>query len=130
MSGAMIGIELEMKEALASRPDAVALACMDTRSGLMLGMHVRGGVERDDVEVAAFSAAQLCSAPKPGAPGEELEEDCDESFVASSRWVHAYARVPSRRDLVVVGLAPGDANVALLRAWIRQVADRVGPQAA
>lgn len=127
---ATITIEREMKDALASRPDAVALACMDTRSGLMLGMQVRGDVERDDVEVAAFSAAQLCSAPNAEALGDDADEDCDESFVASARWVHAYARVPSRRDLVVVGLAPWDANVALLRAWIRQVADRVGPQAA
>ncbi len=118
-----------MKEALASRPDAVALACMDTRSGLLLGIHVRGDVPRDDVEVAAFSAAQLCSAPHAGASLEDEEEECDESFVVSSRWVHAYARVPSRRDLVVVGLAPGGANVALLRAWIRRVAERVGPQA-
>lgn len=126
-----MGIDLAMKEALASRPDAVALACMDTRSGLLLGIQVRGDVPRDDVEVAAFSAAQLCSAPPAGGPTDDpdAEEECDESFVASSRWVHAYARVPSRRDLVVVGLAAGDANLALLRAWIREVADRVGPQA-
>ncbi len=116
-----MGIDIAMKEALASRPDAVALACMDTRSGLLLGIQVRGDVPRDDVEVAAFSAAQLCSAPQAVGLGDngdpDAEEECDESFVASSRWVHAYARVPSRRDL------------ALLRAWIREVADRVGPQA-
>lgn len=124
-----MGIEVTMKEALASRPDAIALACMDTRSGLLLGIQVRGDFPRDDVEVAAFSAAQLCSAPKTDSPFDEGEERCDDAFVASYHWVHAYARVPSRTDLVVVGLAPGDANVALLRAWIRQVAERVGPQA-
>jgi hypothetical protein len=124
-----MAIDLAMKEALASRPDAVALACMDTRSGLLLGIQVRGDVPRDDVEVAAFSAAQLCSAPQANGAADDPDEECDETFVASSRWVHAYARVPSRRDLVVVGLAPGNANLALLRAWIREVADRVGPQA-
>ncbi len=124
-----MAIELTMKEALESRPDAVALACMDTRSGLMLGMHVRGDVARDDVEIAAFSAAQLCSAPMSDGPMDDAEEACDESFVASSCWVHAYARVPSRRDLIVVGLAPGDTNVALLKAWIRRVAEQVGPRA-
>lgn len=124
-----MAIELTMKEALESRPDAVALACMDTRSGLLLGMQVRGDVARDDVEIAAFSAAQLCSAPLPDGPMDDAEEACDESFVASSSWVHAYARVPTRRDLIVVGLAPGDTNVALLKAWIRRVAEQVGPAA-
>ncbi len=125
----MMALDLSMKEALASRSDAVALACMDTRSGLVLGIQVRGDVPPDDVEVAALSAAQLCSAPRPEATPDDAEEPCEEAFVASSRWVHAYARVPERRELVVVGLAPGDANIALLRAWIRQVAERVGPQA-
>ena len=101
---------------------------MDTRSGLLIGLEVQGDVPRDDVEVAAFSAAQLCTAPQPTGAADG-DAACDESFVASSRWVHAFARVPARRDLVVVGLAPGDANVALLRAWIRQVAERVGPRA-
>lgn len=123
-----MGIEITMKEALASRPDAIALACMDTRSGLLLGVQVRGDVARDDVEIAAFSAAQLCSAPATDSPFGE-DEECDESFVASSRWVHAFARVPRQRDLVVVGLAASDANVALLRAWIRKVAEQVGPPA-
>ena len=121
-----MGLEVTMKEELAARPDAVALACMDTRSGLLLGLEVRDDTARDDVEVAALSAAQICSVPAPEA---DETEDCDESFVASARWVHAYARVPERRDLVVVGLAPGHANVALLRAWIRRIAERVGPHA-
>lgn len=124
-----MGIDTTMQEALGSRPEAVALACMDTRSGLLLGLQVKGGVARDDVEVAAYSAAELCTAPGSSELEEPAGEDCDETFVASSRWVHAYARVPTRRDLVVVGLAPGDANVALLRAWIRQVAAQVGPEA-
>lgn len=123
-----MAIDIAIRDALDKRPDAVALACMDTRSGLLLGLQVRGDVPRDDVEIAAFSAAQLCSAPSVGLE-EVPDEACDETFVTSSRWIHAYARVPTRRDLVVVGLAPGDANVALLRAWIRQVAERVGPHA-
>lgn len=122
----MSPIDVAMKEELAARPEAVALACMDTRSGLLLGLEVRDLAARDDVEIAALSAAQLCSVPAPEA---EENEACDESFVASARWVHAYARVPERRDLVMVGLAPGHANIALLRAWIRQIAERVGPHA-
>ena len=122
-------IEVMMEEALSSRPDAVAIACMDTRSGLVLGMQVRGNVPRDDVEVAAYSAAQLCSAPMPGQLLEDQEQTVDESFVASDQWVHAFARVPRRRDLVMVGIAPGDSNIALLRSWIREVAEHVGPDA-
>lgn len=119
-------IELAMRDALATRPDAVALACMDTRSGLVLGMEVRAEVARDDVELATLSAAEMCSVPHlDGGIGDGMV-DTDESFVASSQWVHAYVRVPSRRDLVVVGLAAGDANVALLRAWLREVAAQVG----
>lgn len=121
-----MGLELTMREELAARPDAVALACMDTRSGLLLGLEVRDMAARDDVEMAALSAAQICSVPAPDA---DLQEECDESFVASARWVHAYARVPERKDLVMVGLAPGHANITLLRAWIRQIAERVGPSA-
>ncbi len=126
------GIEPAMRDALSSQPEAVALACMDTASGLLLGLHVRGDARRDDVEVAAYSAGHLCSAPacdsvEPSEPPSE--EPCDESFVVSSQWLHAYARVPTRRDLVVVGLARGGTNVALFRAWVRHVAEQVGPHA-
>ena len=121
----MTAIDLTMKAELAARPDAVALACMDTRSGLLLGFEVRDESARDDAELAALSAAQICAVPAPEA---DTQEDCDDSFVASARWVHAYARVPKSKELVVVGLAPGHANVALLRAWIRQIAERVDPQ--
>ncbi len=120
-----MAIEVAMQEALGSRPDAVAVACMDTGAGLMLGMEVRSDVPRGDVEAAAYSAAELCSAP---ALLEDGEQACEESFVASTRWVHVYARIPHRRELVVVGIAPGEANIALLRVWIRQLAERVGPQ--
>lgn len=122
-------LESTMKEALASRADALGVACMDTRSGLVLGVTVRGDVARDDVELAACSAAQLCSVPCEDEASDDAEEACDEAFISSSRWVHVYARVPAQRDLVIVGLAPGNTNVALLRAWIREVAERVGPSA-
>jgi len=124
-----MGIELTMKAALSSQHDAVALACMDTRSGLVLGLSLRSDVPRDDVEIAALSAAELCSAPSHSDAPDASDEPCDESFVASTNWVHAYARVPTRRDLVVVGLAPSNANIALLRAWLRKVAETVGPDA-
>jgi hypothetical protein len=112
-----VGIDVAMRHELAAEPKAAALACMDTRSGMLLGLEARPDVSRDAVEIAASVAEQLCQGPE--------EEAGDESFVVSSGWVHAYRRVPRRRDLVVVGVARGDANVALLRAWLRQVAERV-----
>ena len=112
-----LGIEVTIKNELAARPDAAALACMDTRSGLLLGLETRDEAVREAVEIAASSASEMCSAPD--------DDACDESFVVSPEWVHAFRRVPRRRDLVLVGVARGDGNVALLRAWIRQVAERV-----
>ncbi len=119
-----MAISSTIKEELAQRPDVVALACMDTRSGLVLGMEVRDEGERDNVEFATVSATQLCAAPPSD---DDVEEPVDESFVVSQRWVHAYARVPSDRDLVLLGMAPGNANVALFRDWLKHVAERVGP---
>jgi hypothetical protein len=125
-----MGIDLAIREALGARPEAVALACMDTLSGLLLGLEVQGDVPRGDVELAALSAAQLCSGPLAAQESVEgFDAASDEALVASTEWVHAYARVPTRRDLVVVGLAPGSANLALFREWVRRVAERVGPQA-
>lgn len=123
-----MGIDLAMKEALDDRADAVALACMDTRSGLVLGLQVRGDVGRDDVELAALAAADVCTLPSLDVGCEGWPEESDEAFVASNQYVHAFARVPRRRELVVVGLAKADANVALLRAWLRAVAERVDSQ--
>lgn len=120
-----MGIEITMKQALDDRADAVALACMDTKSGLVLGLQVRGEVARDEVELAAFAAAEVCSVPSFDGGADGWVDESDEAFVASAQYVHAFARVPTQRDLVVVGLAKGDANVALLRAWLRAVAERV-----
>jgi hypothetical protein len=118
-----MGMEPTLREALDARPEAVALACMDTSSGLLLSLQIRGDVAADDVEMAALSAAELCAVPAPRE--EDGDTSCAESFLVSRRWVHAYARVPRRSELVMVGIARGGANVALLRAWLRRVAERV-----
>ncbi len=112
-------IESHLRDALADRTDVSALACMDGHAGLVLGLYVRGGVPRDDVELAVLSAPELCGAPVG-------DGEATESFVASTAWVHAFVRVPAQPNLVVVGVAPGGSNVTLLRAWLREVAGRVG----
>lgn len=119
-------LEAAMKDALSARPEVAALACMDGRAGMLLGMYVQGDVPRDLVELAALSAPDLCSIPKTRGSASDAPEDCPESFVASESWVHAFARVPERPDLVMVGVAARGANIALLRAWLGEVAGRVG----
>jgi hypothetical protein len=120
-----MALEATMRDALDARPDVEALACMDGSAGLLLGMYVRGDVPHELVELAALSAPDLCRSPElddaasagPGSP---------DAFVASDSWVHAFARVPNRPELVVMGLAPRGANVALLRSWLGEVAARFG----
>jgi len=117
--------DAELGDALASRDDVSALACMDGRAGIVLGMCVREDVRRDEAELVVLSAPELCTAPGAGASDWE-DQPASESFVASADWIHAFVRVPTRPDLLVVGLAKSDANLTLLRAWLREVAGRVG----
>lgn len=116
-------IDGAMEEALRSGPGAVAIACADVRAGFVLGASARGDSEREAATNAAACAAQLCSTPPLGGD-PELDEDTDGegALVVSSSWIHAYARVARRPELVVVGVAKGDANVALLLDWVKRVA--------
>lgn len=121
----MMALEATMREALDARPDVEALACMDGSAGLLLGMYVRGDVPRELVELAALSASDLCRSPELD-EASTADPGCPEAFVASDAWVHAFARVPNRPELLVMGLAPRGANVALLRSWLGEVAGRFG----
>lgn len=122
-------IDVVMDEALRAGPDAVAIACADVRAGFVLGTSARGDAEREAATNAAACAAQLCAVPKLGnvlddGPlfADSEEQDATGALVVSRRWVHAYARVAKRPELVVVGVARGDANVALLLDWVKKVA--------
>jgi hypothetical protein len=117
-------LESAMAAALDRAPGVAAVACMDGRAGLVLGLSVRGHVPHELVELAALSAPELCSAPQPD-PGSP-DEACPDALVTSDAWVHAYARVPERPELVVMGLADRTTNVGLLRAWLGEVAGQVG----
>lgn len=117
-----------MEEALRRGPGAVAIACADVHAGLLLGASACGDAEHDAVVDAATSASQVCALPQLDGEGE-VEEVSDETLVVSTRWVHAYARVAQRPDLVVVGVAPGGTNVGLLLAWVKEVAGGLGAAA-
>jgi hypothetical protein len=104
-----------MEDALRSGPGALAIACADVRAGFVLGASARGEAEREAAANAAACAAQLCSAPIEGGADDGIEDrETAGALVVSSRWIHAYARVAKRPELVVVGVARGDANVVLL----------------
>lgn len=123
-------IDLVMDEALRAGPDAVAIACADVRAGFVIGTSARGEAEREAATNAAACAAQLCAVPKLGSGpvhdgpflSETDEQAASGALVVSPRWIHAYARVAKRPELVVVGVARGDANVALLLDWVKKVA--------
>ena len=127
----MIDLDGVMDEALRAGPDALAIACADVQAGFVLGAAARGEAEREAATTAAACAAQLCAMPRvaEGLDDDESESlvtsdevDASEALVVSSRWIHAFARVANRPDLVVVGVARGDANVALVRDWVKRVA--------
>ncbi len=118
-----------MEEALRGGPGAVAIACADVRAGFVIGASARGDAEREAATNAAVCAAQLCATPSldtESVPGDAEDEERFGALVISPSWIHAYARVSQRPELVVVGVARGDANVALLFDWVKRVAGGLG----
>lgn len=115
-------IESVMESALDNGPGALAIACADVRAGFVLGASARGEAEREAVTNAAACAAQLCSAPTLGPVEEDEERAALGALVVSAEWTHAFARVARRPELVVVGVARGDAHVGHLLAWVQAVA--------
>lgn len=111
-----------MDDALKSWHGAVAIACADVDAGFVLGASARGEVEREVATSAAECAAQICATPSFVSEVPPAMEGNDQALVVSSKWIHAYARVSDRPELVVVGVARGDANVGLLLDWVKRVA--------
>lgn len=118
-----MSLESTMKEALAARPEVAALACMDGEAGLVLGMCIQGDANADEVELAALSAPELAKTPRDDG---EPDDPAPEALVISDTWVHAFARVPARPELIIMGLARSNENIATLRVWLGEVAGQVG----
>lgn len=123
-----VDFDTALDEALAAGPDAVAIACADVRAGFVIGASARGEEEREAATNAAACAAQFCATPHLAIEREE-EVERDGALIVSSNWIHAYARVDRRPDLVIVGVARGDGNVALLVDWVKRVAGGLGASA-
>lgn len=89
-------IDAAMDRALAARPEASALACVDAASGFVIA-----------------SAARSEAALEAVTSGDE-------------RWVQVHERVPGRPSLHVVGVARAGEEVARLASCVRDVSLLLG----
>lgn len=117
-----------MDAALRDAPGAVAIACADVRAGLVLGASAEGDDAHEAATDAAACAGQICALPLSWTDDGE-ERGSSSALVVSSAWIHAFSRVARRPELVVVGVARGDGNAALLVDWVRRVATGFGDDA-
>lgn len=105
-----------MSEALQSGPGVATIACADVRSGLVLGASAVEDPGYELVSDAATGEAELSASPSFGA------EVGAAGAPASPHWIHAYARVSERSELVVVGVAHSEASPELLLDCVKRVA--------
>ena len=89
-------IDAAMDRALAARPEASALACVDAATGFVI------------------ASAARCEASL-----EAVTSD-DEG------WVHVHERVPGRPALFVVGVARAGSEIARLASCVRDVSQLLG----
>lgn len=118
--------DVAMQRALELGPAECAIACVDLRAGMVLGLSARTPLVKEAASSSALAAAQLCIVPRLDAGLDDVEVYGDDGIVISTRWVHAFARVVAKSELVVVGVADGSANVALLLAWVKRVGATLG----
>lgn len=114
-----MGIDLTMNDVLEHGPPGAALACVDVRSGLVLGVVGRSVASREVASAAALTISQLCVIPRLDGGDEGEEDEADEAIFVSAHGVHAFARIPGRPEHVLVGVADATASIALLLAWVK-----------
>ena len=121
----MTRLDATLEAAFEVQPEVSALACVDGRAGVLLGLVVRGEMP-DPVIAAALSGRHHHARRIQDAPAADYGSGAADACVESDGWVHAFARVPAHPDFVVMGLAREGINVERLRAWLGEVAGRVG----
>ena len=111
-----------MEGALSVESDLEALAWVDLRSGVVFQALLKTDEAHEALDLATVAAQQLCAAPRVEEAGSD-ESRPREALVVSESAVHAF--VVSRRlpDCAVVGVGRPNANVALLLASVRSVAE-------
>jgi len=111
-----MSLEQSLIETLRVRPEIAGIACIDVNSGLVVSAAVRDDAVHEGLASAAACAPELCSTPESAA---------DESYIVGSSWMHVLVRASSRPELLVVGVAPAEANLALLMTCARELARRL-----
>lgn len=127
MSMGASDLDEAIDQALAQRPEASALACVDARSGLVLASAARSEEALDAISSTGVTSSVL-SAP-PSFEGREEGEPVppsDRTLVMTRRWVQVHEGVPGRPGLFVVGVADAGANVGLLASCVRDVSSLLG----
>jgi len=118
-----VSISLVLAGALRAHEELDALAWVDLKSGTVMNASTRTGASSEALELAAVVASELCGAPRMDArPDQEPDDGAREVLVVSGSTIHAFARPQGASNRVVVGVAGGAANVALLLASVRSVA--------
>lgn len=119
-------IDAAMDRALAERPEASALACVDAASGFVIASAARSEAALDAVTSGAAIAGALGVPPSlDGDDGGDVPEPA-RSMVATRRWVQVHERVPGRPSLYVVGVAHAGEEMARLASCVRDVSMLLG----
>jgi hypothetical protein len=111
-----MALTLAIARALDAHRDLDALGCVEVASGLVLSSSARDAAAREALEQAAQAAVQLCAPPPLEAYGPI---NVRETFLVSESSVHVFMRSHVSPRCVLVGVARGDANVALVLAMLR-----------
>lgn len=124
-----VDLDAAIDAALARRPEASALACVDAGTGLVLASAARSAEAMDAVESSAAATSIIATTPTlEGGPSFD-DEATERAMVVSRRWVQVHERVPGRPTLFVVGVADADANIGLLASCVRDVSVLLGAHA-
>ena len=120
-------LDAAMDEALARRPEASALACVDAASGMVLASAARSEDARLALSSAAAVSTVLSASPRIEEPGDCTEDaPVDRLLIVTRRWVQVHERVPGRPALFVVGVADAGSNIGLLASCVRDVSSLLG----
>jgi hypothetical protein len=118
----VVPLRAALSDALSAQDDVDGLACVDVRTGAVIAASTRDRRAREALDLAAQAASQLCVAPRLQSP-EEDDARAREALVVSQNVIHAFARSRRHPERVVIGIAHGGANLALLLASLRAIAD-------
>jgi hypothetical protein len=122
-----IDLDAAIHAALARRPEASALACVDVDTGMVLASAARSAAAR--VVIASSTATSTSLAAMPQLEDEDAGDmgpPVDRSLVATQDWVQVHERVPGCGSIFVVGIAAAGANIGLLASCVRDVSSLLG----